>query len=405
MSALDSLSALGALLGTLLTSCSPAPPAPSHSTHPIIDGTPAPELTGVVHVRHPLSDLLCSGVVIAPTLVVTAKHCAFRELDPTDAPLPPEGYRIGFGADVEALTLRQVERVAWVGAPDEPGVQRAIDAGEDLVVLVLSEPVPSGTHVHPVALDYVPALNHEYQLVGFGLSSLDTWDSGTKRVTTDAFAGYDAPTGLLQIEGRGACQGDSGGPVLFGDDGTVIGVVSQVGANGANEPCSLGVTFATTVRNTRVRDLLETELDALPPCAERDEICANGQDENCNDAVDEGCSSVGAGGAAGAPSAVLSAGAAGAAATAGAPGSVAGAHTAMGPAGAPTVQHAGAAGALDTHSAADDARGCGCRGTAPGSLPWWWPAALAGALARWRQRQHRKRSARGGPPMHPATRA
>jgi hypothetical protein len=267
-------------------------------TQPIIDGTAAPELTGVVHVRHPLSDLLCSGVVIAPTLVITAKHCAFREIDPADEPLSADGFRIGFGPDTETLTLRGVEGLGWVGAPDEVDVQTAIDGGEDVAVLRLTETVPPGTHIHPVDLDYVPALEHTYELAGYGISSLDTWDSGTKRVTTDVFVGYDAPTGIIQIEGNGACNGDSGGPVLFGADASVVGVISQIGGTDAGDFCTIGTTFATTVRNDRVRSLLEAELAALPPCEEREEVCANGQDENCNDIVDEGCSAGGAGGGA-----------------------------------------------------------------------------------------------------------
>jgi V8-like Glu-specific endopeptidase len=56
------------------------------SRQAIIDGSPAPNRTGVVYLAHPESDEVCSGTVVAPTLVLTAQHCTFdRKEDPMGA--------------------------------------------------------------------------------------------------------------------------------------------------------------------------------------------------------------------------------------------------------------------------------------------------------------------------------
>jgi hypothetical protein len=90
------------------------PEAAGASSQPILGGAPAADLTGVVHVAHPDSPIVCSGTVIAPSLVVTAKHCVIRETSGADAPLRPEAFSVGFGPDIDHLITRAVdETVSW----------------------------------------------------------------------------------------------------------------------------------------------------------------------------------------------------------------------------------------------------------------------------------------------------
>jgi hypothetical protein len=259
----------------------------------VIGGSPAPEQTGVVHVAHPDLPIVCSGAVIAPTLVVTAKHCVIREGSDQDVPLVPSGFQIGFGPDDEQLTLRGVERSDWIGAPEQVQVQPAIDAGEDVGLLYLASAVPSATRIHDVDLGHQPATGDSYLLAGYGLSSPTTGLGGAKLSTVDEAAAFDPDTGIVQTTGNGACDGDSGGPLLLWPSEQLVGVISYVGGSSETSFCDIGVTYAASVANSQVNALLVQGFAALPPCSEREEICDNGQDENCDGLADETCTAEG----------------------------------------------------------------------------------------------------------------
>lgn len=273
----------------------------------IIDGTEAPELTGIVHIEHPLySRFTCTGTVIAPTLVVTAKHCVFRQLeDAADEPLPEAGFRVGFGADLENLEFREVKERIWFGTPGELEVAASAQAGQDVAILTLAASVPSGTQIHPVDFNFHPYAGDQYTLAGYGLSSKTEAISGTKRSAREQASAFDSGTGILESTGNGACAGDSGGPFLFGKNLTLVGVISQVGGSTEEAYCNVGKSYASGVGNAQVKGLIESAFGSLPPCESRQEVCANNQDENCNGQIDEGCtppSSAGEGGRTSAPS-------------------------------------------------------------------------------------------------------
>jgi hypothetical protein len=266
--------------------CNAAPDPLATTRSPIIDGTVASEATGVCPVSHPAAGFVCSGVVIHPSAVLTAKHCVFGSAEPFTA-LPPAGFRLRFGPSVDAVTERAVERVEWIEAPDDTDVTASVSGGQDVALLYLTEPVPPRTHVHRVELEYAPAVGHEYTLVGFGVSSLDTGESGVRLSSLEQIAAYDPDTGRIQTSGNGACRGDSGGPLLYGNEQAVVGVISEIGGSSDAQFCDIGTTIASSVANAAVGDFLEQALSALPACV--DEVCGNGQDENCDDVPDDGC--------------------------------------------------------------------------------------------------------------------
>ncbi|MDP4022597.1 trypsin-like serine protease [Methylobacterium sp. NEAU 140] len=166
----------------------------------------------------------CSGILIAPDLILTAAHCVNGD---------PLGALIVFFRGTEPVRPVYAARVAARYSPDPgemlpnaaPNLSLA-DLSLDLAVLRLTEPVRDRKPV-PLASDpsRVPG---RLRVAGAGLSG-----RGVGRLRTAALTPVAATsTGLTIARADGAriCFGDSGGPVVAQDRrGTYVwGVASAV---------------------------------------------------------------------------------------------------------------------------------------------------------------------------------
>lgn len=283
---------VAALAAVCAVSCADAvPESLGRAPEPIINGTPDPGETGTVYVSHLDYPFLCSGTVIGPTLVVTAKHCTFIEKSGAnnDTPMKGNRFRVGFGPQQGQLTWRGTTKMEWIGMPGNVEVQPAVDGGEDVALLWLSSAVPSGTKIHAVKLDYVPKSGDQLTIVGYGRSSLSNNKSGVKLMTVDAFNGVNGATGIIQAKGKGACSGDSGGSFYFGSTRELVGVTSTAGASAPNKACDIGITNASSVRNPDVNAFLANALGQVGVCAPTPEICGDGKDQDCDNVADNQC--------------------------------------------------------------------------------------------------------------------
>ena len=177
---------------------------------------------------------LCTGSVIAPRVVLTAKHCVFDEVsDNAWTAVAAKEFTVDVGDDMTSAqgVIRSLG-VTEILTPPGDYTQADALAGNDIAVLKLD----ADAQVEPKPVSVTgPAVGDEVLIAGFGFTEND--DLGRKYSGMATVSVVEA--GTFETNGPAwTCSGDSGGPALHTGRGEILGVTS-LGPAGCSTPRSI----------------------------------------------------------------------------------------------------------------------------------------------------------------------
>ncbi|MCL2725465.1 MAG: S1 family peptidase [Polyangiaceae bacterium] len=234
------------------------------TTSPVISGTPSDESqNSVVLLVH--LDLTggviteCTGTLLAPKLVLTARHCVAATDDAVACDIDgnpstgagsvqgnyaPDSLYIFTGQNAPKLNNDSFQI-----APR--GVQILDDGATNLcnndIALVVLDTAITDMPISPVRLDSDVEVGELVTVVGWGVTETDNPAVRQQRTGVEILGvgpqvnqGVPIPPNEFEV-GESICSGDSGGPA-FASTGAVVGIVSRGGNDKSLDPNHLAAT-------------------------------------------------------------------------------------------------------------------------------------------------------------------
>jgi len=243
---------------------------------PIVGGTRGgnPSVLWIYDAR---SGGLCTASLIAPRVVLTAKHCVQHSGE--SAPSAASSFIIGSGDVAGRGTTYRAQSVYTTPGVWTEGGRTGLDGalvGVDVAVIVLSREVTDLVPIPILRTAPTGISGRPYTAVGFG--QIPSGSAGVKYTVQGSIEGVDRS--LIYV-GAFTCQGDSGGPMIL-ESGEIAGVVSF-----GNGSCGSG--YGAYNRIDLFMGMIDMALAEGGTCVDTGAEICDGRDNDCNDMVDETC--------------------------------------------------------------------------------------------------------------------